>query len=127
MLSSYQNMQEIHALRARWKQYASLKDDIAQAEAQLSHMHKKAEQQHEELNCGMAHTAQTIIDSMDQNKDGTVSIGELVRSALQGNGEMALKMADHMITNASVAALCYDDVYKIIQQAVVADDDLMQT
>lgn len=102
-------------LQKQWAQYAKLDKDMQRMAEELQIMKEKAAQHKQVIRAGVEELASSIYDKMDCNNDEQISITELVTSALGGDVDTALVVAEWMVKNAALS-VSHADMCDLIMQ-----------
>ena len=108
-------------LKEKYVQYSKLKRMIEKTSKELDHMHTKACAQSEDIDNAVEKLAFEILEKLDKNKDAEISVAELVQGVLQGQGELAMRVASFMMQNATMA-MTRDDICALIHEVITCDD-----
>ena len=108
-------------LTRKYMQYSKLKETIEKTSKELDHMHAKACAQIEDIDNAVEELAIEILEKLDKNKDAEISVTELVQGVLQGQGELAMKIANFMVQKATMT-MTHDDICALIHEVITCDD-----
>lgn len=108
-------------LKEKYVQYSKLKRMIEKTSKELDHMHTKACAQSEDIDNAVEKLAFEILEKLDKNKDAVISVTELVQGVLQGQGELAMKIANFMVQNATMT-MTHDDICALVREVIRYDD-----
>ena len=108
-------------LKQKYVQHSKLKETIERASKELDHMHVKACAQSEDIDNVVEEFASDILEKLDKNKDGSISVAELVQGVLNGEAELAMKVANFMVQNATMS-MTRDDICALIREVITCDD-----
>lgn len=109
-------------LTRKYMQYSKLKQMIEKTSKELDHMHGKACAQSEDIDNAVEELAIEILEKLDKNKDAVISVTELVKSVLEGDGELAMRVANWMVQNATMS-MTHDDICALVREGYTCTDD----